>query len=442
MLVRFRFVAIHNDDGIATLVVGDFRFRVHLIMVKQDYIDLWASLSPKLQPSLVAELFKPSGKRGAVIRDYQVAIAYAQQLIKDCPLSYSEVKTLSELKDSIDRFASLRLSVYTPMLAENYATLDDNEKSSVLEGDNWMWTKKYDGLRAWLCVSSGKLAHLYGRGYSDKDGSLIDYADGVLCHDANIEGDIVLDVEVVLNPHYNINSLPFVGEDEKVYSCSDAVYKLLTAPKEESLAYQREYSNTYGEPLLQFKTIACVNYVDNDTHYNFLELPLRSSFDSVDGLTNIVKSIGIDIQRATYVVGNKFTKVSFLNAILMVGGEGVVAHNMDSKYVGTEKRAKDGFVKIKRPIGSTTASDTIDAYVSGCSNGFVEFSIKVGTLDDSVSMVVAHVQMESCYAMNRVAEFAYSDSNAKFLGWRRDKSADNCVYSQSFVDSLNLQSNE
>ena len=364
-----------------------------------------------------------------------------------------------ELPKTLD----LMTQIESPMLCQRYQVLKPEEQQAIWESGNWYLEEKVDGARMILMHIGGSL-DFYSRNLSVTDFYPISYRDNILVESVDvtkITDSFIVDSEVISsNPNVNtvLGSRGVLTETQL-----QAVSALLALNLEQSLELQRK------EAPLKFMVFD-VLYWNGEW---ITERPLRERRQYLREALKQLKAAGLQVSAPKANIKNK---PQFHKAVMYEGGEGCVAKNLDSPYVATSSRRRDGWVKIKRSM-SESLGDTVDGFITGFEPADEEkaWAGYVGALDVSVYLRNAEGQTK-VHQIARVAGLTTEDriritetdsqgkpqlrkefygavvtidgqcvsarskrlKHAVLVEWRPDRSPDTCIMDQDFLESMIL----
>lgn len=280
--------------------------------------------------------------------------------------------------------AAFRLRYITPCLAVSVDDLKPEKRDELFESDNWVFTHKRNGVRGWLVYMSGFLA-VFSRNYSSEDGRLLDYVEHLeplVSHCRQFSKDFVLDVEVELAPDVDVHVLEGLGLPTSPLDC---VVGLLGSLAHSCSRFISDYRAATGKDLLHFNLILPLYW----NGHNFINRRLSEAYSVKEEVLATTKPFIPALYDITRVAGCKEVKVAFLESLLSMGAEGVVAHNLQGFYSTSVNRSKEVFVKIKRSVSATNLrGESFDAWVSG-----YELGTKGTKNENRISTLVLSIYM-------------------------------------------------
>lgn len=333
---------------------------------KAELQDLFQFLSQNLNPTVKSQILKTTGRGGqSASRDYISANCLLSEVRKVVGEDYdfSTIQNEKELWDLLHPATKFRLRAFTPCLAARYDELKDDAKNRCFEDRDWIATEKQNGCRGWLINYKGK-CFLYSRNYSDVDCSLPEYWSNIYQSPVNIDEIYAIDVEVKFEPGVDIRpDLQRLGLETD--SPLEAMVAMLHTHAEDAINIQKKFKEIHGKDLIVFRLIAPLYFKGR----NYLNKTLGEGMDVYNECVEFGQSIGLNVKPIDRCAGSREEKEIFLNTILEAGGEGVVFHYRKGSYCTSENRSKTSFIKLKRSVKSTMAGegmgDTIDGWVSG-----------------------------------------------------------------------------
>ena len=248
------------------------------------------------------------------------------------------------------------LLLESPMLALLFKYKNQKEQDEIWDNDNtdWLWEEKLDGCRALICYDPVDGFDIYSRNLSAVDQLPFNYADNILWN---------LDIRELTVPF--IIDCEIVPKNREVDKTGEFIP---VADTQQGLILSILLLDPESSKRLQVKNP--VKFVAFDILYlgdkPMLNMKLNDRKRYLHALLPYLVKAGVPIEEPlTLQYGQD--KMSFYNAILNAGGEGVIAKHLDSKYDTSGKR--DGaWVKIKRAknqIIDDSIGDTVDAFVMG-----------------------------------------------------------------------------
>lgn len=328
--------------------------------------DLFNYLSRGLSDSVKKEILPVTGRGNqSASRDY----VQANCLLAEYRKVHPEIEYLTDVQSAKDLWKDLhpatqyRLRSYTPMLAVQFSALKPDEQKKLFEQSNYVFTSKENGIRAWIIICNGDV-HVYSRNYSEVDCSLLEYWNNIDQSVHNFDkGFFAIDVEIKFEPGADISAdLEELGLSTT--SPLEAMTALLHTYPEAAVNIQRKYKAKYGTDLVVFRLIAPLYFNGVD----YTKLTIGDGKKVYKECGSFARSIGLNVKPIKHCAGNRVEKENFVNTLINEGQEGVVVHNLLSPYVTSDNRYKDGFIKIKRTVGSGASmgiDDTIDGWISG-----------------------------------------------------------------------------
>jgi len=289
---------------------------------------------------------------------------------------------LEKYPEGPPRHLQIMLSIESPQLCFRYNELKPEEQGIVWSSDNWGMEEKFDGCRMVAIFVRGEGLHFYSRNISVEDFLPIHYDN--IWHEVDTDylgtcfDSFFIDTEIMCeNPN-----VCRMMEDRGIptETVLQAVSSLLALNKEESISIQQ------AEAALSFRAFDVLMVNDQ---WEVMGYPLHRRRTGLRGLVDVLKRANMNVTLSKILVGQA-AKEEFYAAILEEGGEGVVVKNLDSAYVATESRKRDGWVKIKRSmknsLTSTGFGDTLDGWISGFQLGDEKKANKdlVGTIFVSI----------------------------------------------------------
>lgn len=347
---------------------------------KNDLVKMFEEASKGYLPEFLNKILIPSGRGGVyAARDYITANCILAEIRKAAAegkrVNQAEIKSKDDLKSILHPVTRFRLSMYTPMLAFRYDELTPQLQKKQFDDPDIIATTKQNGVRGVFIYSAGRSV-LYSRNYSQKDCSLPEYWKNVA---QEFKGDLpfAVDCEVKFEPDCDVQQeLERFGltTDSKL----EAMSALLQMESSAAVKLQEEYERIHGKPLIVFRLITVLYYNGKD----YRKRPLGEAYAVESEVVKYATERGLNLAQIKKVKGTRADKEAFLDAMLEQGEEGVVFHNLKSRYITTENRDRNGFVKLKRSVSDTLAKngmgDTIDGFITGFTMS------KPGTADEGL----------------------------------------------------------
>ena len=403
------------------------------------------------------------------IKDYETAI---QNFYLN---KYEQEGTLSPFIKNI-------LKLDSPMLALQIKHLKPEIQDQIwIDNNNWVFQEKIDGTRCLLCYDKKYGYDFYSRNKSVTDCLPISYKTKLLIPQLTQEildrygiNSFIIDTELVpLNKRINA----MTDGKELV---ADTQLSLVTSilGSLDDLSHKMQETN----PL---KFIAFDMLMLNGNWLTDYELEKRDK--SLNGMLQILKTAGLG-NRIEKVQSTLQDKHQFYDGILAMGGEGVVAKDLNAKYDIYGKRAGE-WVKIKRTISQSVlmekTGDTIDAFITGFKEGNIgtaneglvgalEFSVyltddennylyddignpimhhiaTVSGITNELRQAISNKDINGNVILNnamygKVATIDGQDISSKnmrfahavFKGWRPDRDAMSCKMQKAFLERMVL----
>lgn len=288
---------------------------------------------------------------------YYRAVALLHEALKD-PHN-TTMSSMSEFR--INPAAAFRLKYITPCLAVPVDDLKPDKRDELFTSKDWLFTHKRNGVRAWVVYMSGFLA-VYSRNYSTEDGRLLDYIDHlepIVCGCRQFSKDFVLDVEVELADDADVSVLTHLGLPTSPLEC---IVALLGSLPYSCSNFITSYKQMTGRDLVHINLILPLYW----SGHNFVNRRMFEPYAVKDDVLSVVSQFLPSLYDIKRVDGSQEEKVAFLESLLALGAEGVVAHNLQGFYSTSVNRSKEAFVKIKRSVSATNLrGESFDAWVSG-----------------------------------------------------------------------------
>lgn len=439
---------------------------------KNDLVQMFENASIGYKKSFVDSILKATGRGGVyAARDYIAANAILAAC-KKYNVSKSSLNTRDDLKSYLPKAVMFRLNSYTPCLAARYDELKKPAQDKIFDNQNWMATLKENGCRGWLIHAEGKW-YLFSRNYSDVDCSLIDYASNIYQQPKMSDNEVfAIDVEVKYEPDFNLQQqLEEFGMTTE--SKLEAMSALLQTRPETATEIQRKYKDLTGKDLITFRLIYPLYFKGK----NYMKRRLGEGHAVYLDVVKYAQEHGLNVQAIERCKGTREKKEVFVNSIIEAGGEGVVFHNLNSYYCTSENRDKDCFVKLKRSVGATSSKqglgDTIDGWISGfklgsdgtANEGLISafeiscYILKDGKVYEHMIASVPNISKEmkqDCTVVDENGNISLKEeymgvvvecdgqaisrvskrlTHPRLLRLRFDKTKEECIYTQEFIDS-------
>jgi hypothetical protein len=269
------------------------------------------------------------------------------------------VSSITEFR--INPATAFRLQYITPCLAVSAEDLKPEKKEELFTSDRWVFTSKRNGVRGWLIRMEGCLA-LYSRNYSSEDGRLLNYLEHlspIIQGALNYEYNWAIDVEVEMSEDADVNVIAEMGLPTAPL---ELVVGMLGSLPHTCARNLTEYYNRTGKHLISLNLITPLVWSGR----HFINRRLSDAYAWRQACLTALKPYLPSLYDIDMVRGSKEEKVQFLETLLSLGAEGVVAHNLDGFYSTSINRDKTVFVKLKRSVSATNLQgSSIDAWISG-----------------------------------------------------------------------------
>jgi ATP-dependent DNA ligase len=425
---------------------------------------------------------EPEKSRNRV--DKETKQKYKESTVKDCEKAIQQyyIKKYTE-ESRLNPLVLDILNIDSPMLAlqSKDKKLDSIRDSLWEDNNNYVFQEKIDGCRCMLCYHKDHGWDFYSRNLSVSDCLPISYRtkllvppmDNNILQQYGIES-FIIDTELV--PLYNQINTMADGTELVAETQLNLVTSILGSL--DDLSHKMQETNP-----LKFIAFDIIKLNNNW----LVDLPLSERNKFLEKMFILTKQAGLG-DRISLVPSTMTNKEQFYNNIISVGGEGVVAKDLNSKYDTLGKRAGE-WIKLKRTVSQSLlmeeVGDTIDAFITGYKLGnegtnrenqvsAFEFSIYLTDdnneylLDETGNPIVHHIatmsgltdelrQIATKYDaegkailnpifMGKVAEIDGQDISSKnyrfahavFKGWRPDRSAESCKMQKSILERLVL----
>jgi len=372
--------------------------------------------------------------------------------------------------EKIPEHLQLILSIKSPMLAKRIDDLKPEQQKIIWESNDWYFEEKLNGARM-LLVKDNSGIHLYSRHNSEVDLLPIEYTDHIVFPENfdidKIKDNFILDTEIT-SDEANINTT-IDKYGVKTESILQAVTAILNCDPKKARLIQKQEKLT-----LPFNLFDCIFYngqwIDKEPLHKRRALGME--------IWNKLSSSGFSIRP---VRSNRSNKRQFYKSIILNGGEGVVAKNVNGIYIPDTNRQSDGWIKIKRSMSEMSTmeeafGDTIDGWISGYEPGKPDKGLQdyVGTIkvstyvrkDDGTTFEheIAYisgfdmnlredmtetiggiptlkasyynkiVEIDGAGVSSRVRRF----NHAVLVGFRFDKNKDSCIIDEEFLNRMVL----
>lgn len=388
----------------------------------------------------------------------------------DYILALREYFLKENYSNGIPKSLELILQIESPMLCNRFSVLNESEREEIWNSPNWILEQKEDGARMMPVFTDGKW-DFYSRNISVTDFLPVSYQDHFYLGNVDfsqMKYNFILDGEIVSsNP--NINTI--MGKKGVITESQlQAVTALMSMNIEDSLSIQKD-----EDCPLEFHVFDIL-WLDGEW---LIDKPLKERIKYLVPVIEELQKMGMKIRRP---YSNYLNKKRFYSAMISSGNEGCVAKNLNSPYVASNSRRRDGFVKIKRSMSETAQmqglGDTIDAFVTGFEPadenkswaglvGAIEFSVFLdnGNGGEPVQHKIARITNVPMELREQMTE-KDSDGNiqmkkewygkvasvdgqcissrskrlkhAVLVDWRPDRDLSTCLMSQEFLNSMIL----
>lgn len=350
------------------------------------------------------------------------------------------------------------LKVENPMLCERIQNCKEDFQEEIWESKTWVAEPKHDGVRIMIVHIDGEGFSFYSRNNSVTDFLPVSYRDTIDMSmlTGELEGDFIVDCELICkNPNINTSISSRYGVVTETQL--QAVAAILSIEPEDSIALQQ--------------TEAPLEFIAFDVLYNqdwILDKPLYERKKILAQVVESLQGIGFPVVKSPTRITNKR---AYYNYMIRNGNEGVVLKDLESPYIATSSRAHRCWVKAKRST-SEALGDTIDGFITGFvtaneSRGWADLigGLKLSVFLNTVEGVKVHqiatvsnIPMEKRREMTEIVDGKpvlkqeyYSKviecdgqcitararrlKHAVIVRWRPDKSPDQCVMDEEFLNS-------
>lgn len=376
--------------------------------------------------------------------------------------------------DNIPDHMQLMLQVKSPMLAMRIDSMKEEHQQYIWNSDDIYFEEKLNGARLWMVKTNSGL-YLYSRHNSDVDMLPIEYTGQILYPDGfdidPIHETFILDCELTCDDQ-SINTA-VGGHGITTETQLQAVTAVLNCDEKRAHMIQNSQNIRFT-----FNVFDCVYYQGKW----IMDEPLKLRRNIALHMYKRLESKGFKIKP---VRSNKSNKKDFYKGIILSGGEGCVAKNINGIYVPDTTRNKDGWIKIKRSVSEMLGhegdigeqfGDTIDAFITGFELGSegksyegmvktIKLSINLQKKDGSVEIheiarisgldfkllndmtdMVGGVPTLKASYYNRVMEIDGAGisprelrlNHAIMVGFRYDKQPEDCIMTEEFLHKMIL----
>jgi hypothetical protein len=310
----------------------------------------------------LAEVLKPTGKKGAIINDDLIRANCTLSEIRRRNIDITSLHKYEDLRKVLPQSVLYRLRYNEHCLAYRIDELKESAQKDVRENPDWVYTTKINGVRATLVIDNTGL-HLFARDVDPVDCSLIDYADIVFLpfyHRDALKASIALDVELFFDNNASMEDLAVLlalGADTTL-SPSLLCGSLLSLSAPMAIQLQNEYYNRLGKTLLSIYILHPLFYKG----VNYFGAPIAEGKKVLLQILQELQAAGLPAKTVNHSNKTAPEKQAFLEATIQAGFEGVVAHKLSAPFL--PGRAKDSWVKIKT-TSLVNLADTIEGFVTG-----------------------------------------------------------------------------
>ena len=418
--------------------------------------------------SLSVSLTKAKLKEKCMLLGLQPKKEYKEDSKDSYSYAIREYYLNSYYKGNIPKSLDLMLQLESPMAAAQLKTCKQDIQDKIWSSEEYFLEEKLDGVRQLLFFIDGDFK-TYSRNLSDTDLLPIDYSTKIFhkCDFTQLKHSFILDSECVsMNP--NISTI--IGR-RGVWTETQlqAVQALLSMNSEDSLRLQEEQNTP-----LKFYAFDCIYY---DGQW-LLDYPLVERRKYLKKALAELQALGFNIELPLSNISNK---KAFYKKIISEGKEGCIAKYIYGTYHATTSRTHRQWIKLKRSMSETLteegAGDTIDGFITGYLKGSdgKAYSDMVGALQISCYLIdefgrkkLHHIATISSFDLalrkemteydehnqprlkedfyNKVVEIdgqSVSSRNkrlrhAVLVRFRPDKTRDDCVIEEGFLNSMIL----
>jgi len=273
----------------------------------------------------------------------------------------------------VPKHMMVRLKLESLMLAHRITAYKEDLQKEIWENDKYIFEEKADGCRMLIVFFKGEGIHFYSRHVSVEDWLPIEYFNILNNVSTSALGErfdsFIIDSEVVSE---NPNICTVIGNRGVTTETQLQAVTALLALKDidESKNIQREHGLLkfigFDVLMMNRKWIIDEPYLRRRNVLEFMAPELRR--------------YGLNFEIFP-IVRDSSVKRRFYEEIVSRGGEGVIAKDVDAKYIASDNRQKGAWTKIKRSVAESLQmqglGDTIDGFITGGAVG------EPGTLNES-----------------------------------------------------------
>lgn len=398
----------------------------------------------------------PTGKNGKYMKDDYVKVLrnyYLDKLFGGYANAPQSLKLILELE--------------SPMLAAQQKDVKPHiEEQLWVDNNHWTAEEKRDGVRMLTMIFNTGGFSAFSRNNSDVNYLPIPYNSRIYTGQidwSKIQDSFILDNEIICtNPNIQTSFANLQTE-----TMLQAVTSLLSLNKDETIQIQKDYDRP-----LKFIAFDCL-YWNGEW---LLDKPLKERREYLQKAVQQMQDAGFNIELNQWVTVNK---KAFYKNIIKNGGEGIIMKDVNSVYKAVSSRSHRSWVKVKKVLSEilteSGTGDTIDAWITGYTPGdgknvnkvgSIEFSINmkcndgstiihkiayIGGIDDHLRDDMTIIDENGNPTLNpkyygKVAEIdGYGISSrakrlrhAVLIRFRNDKTIEECVYTEQFINSMIL----
>lgn len=239
-----------------------------------------------------------------------------------------------------------------PMKCFAIWNLSEDEQEKIWESPSWAAQEKLNGCRMVMCFVEGVGVFAHSRTVSEKTYRYTELTAALLFKDFVPDFDAIVDMEAYVEKA--IDTRPYTGGDGCVTKSSlhstSAIFHL---KPESARALQVEQ-----EAPLIFKVFDIISWEGIDQK----DYPLKKRLKALTEFRDVVLGTELGKYFEFPPVITCARKKEWCEEIWAKGGEGVILKNLDSLYVASSSRPRDGWVKVKKGI-------EFDVFVTGANRG-------------------------------------------------------------------------
>ena len=283
--------------------------------------------------------------------------------------------------DKVPEHLNLILQLKSPMLAGRIDSFKPDQQEEVWGSSEWMFEHKLNGVRCIVVNSGDGILHLYSRHNGTNDFLPIEMTENVMLpagfDGSKISKSFIIDTEITSD---NPQICTIVGNDVGVETATQlqAVTAILGSLPEKAIQIQRNNNLS-----LVFNIFDCLYYdgqwIMNET--------LQDRRMIMEGIIYELERLHFNARRVPSTVKDK---KRFVQNLLNLGFEGAVAKRVSGIYIPDTTRNFKGWVKIKRSLKSSLASQEFDVDAALNGMGGLDFGDdNPFTFGDSIDVFVS-----------------------------------------------------